>query len=98
MIWILAFLGMMAIELSYLPQIARLHRLKRADDVSYFFPLLNVAGRILALAYSVARGEDVFVVGFLVGVVLRTALLAQVVWYRRLRRTSFAAAAVGGVR
>ncbi len=69
-----------------MPQIVRICRLRRADDVSVFFPSLNATGRVLALAYSVLSHEQVFVVGFTVGLVLRCTLLAQVVWYRKLAR------------
>ncbi len=84
--WFLGSLGIVAIEASYVPQIARLFRIKRADDVSLFFPSLNAAGRVLALAYSVLSHQPVFVVGFMVGLVLRLTLLAQVIWYRKLAK------------
>ena len=80
---VIGALGMVAIEGSYLPQIARLHRIKHAGDVSYFFPALNMAGRILALIYALTSGNDVFVAGFIVGIALRLTLLGQVAWYRR---------------
>jgi len=76
---------MLAIEASYVPQIARLHRIKHADDVSYFFPTLNAAGRVLALLFAIASHNDIFVGGFLVGIALRLTLLGQVAWYRRRR-------------
>ena len=81
--WWMGSAGFLAIEASYVPQIARLHRLKRAEEMSYFFPLLNVIGRFLALAYSVTEHNDVFVSGFVLGITLRVILLAQVWWYRR---------------
>ncbi len=74
--------GIVAIEGSYVPQIVRLFRLKRAEDVSHFFPLLNASGRVLALLYALSHGETVFVGGFFVGIVLRLVLLGQVLWYR----------------
>jgi hypothetical protein len=80
-------LGMLAIELSYVPQIVRLGRLKRADEVSYLFPALNLAGRLCALVYSISTGSSVFGVGFLVGASLRLTLLLQVACYRRPRRS-----------
>jgi lipid-A-disaccharide synthase-like uncharacterized protein len=76
--------GILAIEGSYVPQITRLYRLKRADEISLFFPGLNLAGRLLALAYSVVVGDHVFVLGFLLGALLRATLLLQVAWYRRV--------------
>ncbi|MGO8994529.1 MAG: PQ-loop repeat-containing protein [Polyangiaceae bacterium] len=80
--WLLGAAGLVAIEGSYVPQIVRLFRLKKADEISYLFPGLNLAGRVMALAYSVAVGDSVFVVGFLVGATLRLVLLTQVAWYR----------------
>ena len=82
--WFLGTLGMLAIEASYVPQIARVFRLRRADDVSLFFPSLNALGRVLALAYSVLSHQPVFVAGFILGLCLRCTLLAQVIWYRKL--------------
>lgn len=84
-LWWLGSLGLVAIEASYVPQITRLARLKRADEVSYFFPGLNAGGRVLALVYSVASHQHVFVAGFVLGIALRAILLGQVAWYRRVR-------------
>lgn len=81
--WWMGSVGFLAIEASYVPQIARLHRLKRAEEVSYLFPALNLFGRLLALVYSVCEHDDVFVSGFILGIALRLVLLAQVFWYRR---------------
>jgi uncharacterized protein with PQ loop repeat len=82
---------MLIIEGSYFPQIARLYRLKRAEEVSLFFPGMNFAGRLVALTYSIVTGEHVFTVGFLVGALLRLTLLLQVAWYRRLEARASAA-------
>jgi uncharacterized protein with PQ loop repeat len=82
--WFLGSLGIVAIEASYVPQIVRLFRLRRADEVSLFFPSLNAFGRVLALAYSILSHQPVFIAGFMVGLVLRSTLLAQVIWYRHL--------------
>jgi lipid-A-disaccharide synthase-like uncharacterized protein len=84
--WLIGAVGLVAIEGSYLPQIFRLFRMKRADEISYLFPALNLAGRILALAYSLSVGNSVFTVGFLAGAALRLTLLAQVAWYRSRSR------------
>src|SRR5437588_11065754 len=73
---------MAAIEVAYLPQILRLFRRKHAADVSVLFPALNGLGRVCALIFAVHEGQSVFVVGFVVGIVLRMVLLSQVVWYR----------------
>ena len=87
--WALGSAGMMAVEASYLPQIARLARRGSADDVSLVFPILNLIGRFLALVHSLTRGDQVFVYGFVIGILLRGTLLGQVTYYRfwpRLRR------------
>jgi len=75
--------GIVAIEGSYLPQIFRLFRLKRAEELSLFFPALNLAGRLLALTYSLLTHDTVFTFGFFFGAMLRLTLLLQVIWYRR---------------
>lgn len=87
--WLLGSVGLLAIEGSYLPQIARLYRLKRSEDVSLFFPGLNLLGRVCALVYSASKGEHVFVAGLFLGIALRAVLLAQVLWYRRRARRAY---------
>jgi lipid-A-disaccharide synthase-like uncharacterized protein len=83
--WVIGTAGLLAIEASYVPQIVRLGRLRRADDVSLLFPALNATGRVLALTYSILSSQPVFIAGFVVGLLLRTTLLSQVIWYRYLR-------------
>ena len=82
---IVGALGIALIELSYVPQINRLFRLKQADDISLLFPALNLSGRVLALIYALGVAEDVFALGFIVGIVLRGTLMFQVIWYRYLK-------------
>jgi uncharacterized protein with PQ loop repeat len=79
--------GVLAIELSYVPQIVRLFRMKSAEEVSYLFPGLNLLGRLLALTYSLIVSNPVFTFGFFVGATMRLLLLLQVAWYRRVFRT-----------
>jgi lipid-A-disaccharide synthase-like uncharacterized protein len=83
---LLGTLGLVFIELSYLSQVRRLWVLKHADDISYFFPALNLTGRVLAFAYAIHVGEAVFGAGFMLGIVIRSTLLVQVVYYRRRTR------------
>ena len=73
---------MAAIEAAYVPPILRLFRRQHAADVSVWFPALNGLGRVGALVFAVHEGQAVFVIGFIVGIALRTVLLSQVVWYR----------------
>lgn len=80
--WVVGSLGMVAMEASYVPQILRLAQRKSAEDVSLVFPTLNLLGRILALAYSLTRGDQVFVLAFVVGACMRGTLLCQVAYYR----------------
>lgn len=81
--WLLGAIGLIAIEGSYFPQILRLYRLKRAEEVSLLFPALNLLGRLLAMSYAVLTSEHVFSAGLVVGILLRGTLLLQVLWYRR---------------
>jgi|SRR5580692_2590855 lipid-A-disaccharide synthase-like uncharacterized protein len=78
----LGTVAMLCIEGSYVPQIVRLFRLKHADDVSVFFPALNLFGRGLAVIYSLRQDQPVFVLGFALGMLLRAILLSQVLYYR----------------
>jgi uncharacterized protein with PQ loop repeat len=82
MVW-LGTAGIIGMEASYVPQIVRLFRMKHADELSLLFPGLNLAGRLLALTYSVLTDEHVFTVGFLIGSLLRLTLLLQIAFYRR---------------
>jgi lipid-A-disaccharide synthase-like uncharacterized protein len=78
----LGTVAILCIEGSYVPQIVRLFRLKHAEDVSVFFPSLNLFGRGLAVVYSLGQHQTVFVAGFALGMLLRAILLTQVVYYR----------------
>lgn len=84
--------GIWCIELSYLPQIARLYKRKDAEDISLFFPGLNTLGRLMAMLYAMHIGEQVFAFGFMVGLVMRGTLLAQVIYYRWLRQRVYSSA------
>lgn len=81
----LGAMGIAFIEISYLPQISRLWRQKSANDISLFFPGLNLLGRVCAFAYALHSSIEVFALGFLVGIALRGTLFCQVIWYRNLR-------------
>jgi lipid-A-disaccharide synthase-like uncharacterized protein len=83
---LIGLLGMLAIEASYLPQIYRLQKKKRAEHISAFFPGLNLMGRLFALSYSLHLGQAVLGFGFLVGVMLRALFLVQVIYYQHQHR------------
>lgn len=70
------------VEASYLPQLWRLYRMKEADEFSFLFPGLNILGRLAGLAMSVSQGSQVFGWFFFTGIVLRMALLGEVIYYR----------------
>ncbi len=82
LLWI-GTLGVIAVETSYVPQIIRLYKMKQADELSFFFPVLNLLGRALALTYALGNHENVFSRGLIIGITLRTIFFAQVVYYRR---------------
>lgn len=82
---LLGALGIAFIEISYLPQIFRLYKKKVADDISLFFPGLNLLGRLCAFAYAMHASIEVFALGFLVGIALRATLFFQVLYYRSFR-------------
>jgi uncharacterized protein with PQ loop repeat len=82
---LLGTLGIVLIEVSYLPQLLRLYTRKDADDVALLFPTLNLGGRLAALGYAVAIGEPIFSLGLIVGVGVRFAFFAMVMHYKFLR-------------
>jgi uncharacterized protein with PQ loop repeat len=79
---LIAGLGMWLMELSYVPQLYRMWKIKDARGISVLFPALNVVGRFLAMLYTWHAGELVLATGFLVGWTLRVSFLAQIVYYR----------------
>lgn len=81
-----AVIAMWLIESSYVPQLWRLYRVKEAEEFSLLFPAMNATGRLLAMAYTLAREDYVLALGFLCGLALRATLLLQVLYYRRRRR------------
>jgi hypothetical protein len=82
--------AMWLMEGSYTPQIVRLYRVKESYEISPFFPLINLTGRLLVMLYSAVVGERVLALGFLAGITLRTVLLSQTLYYRwRCRRIEY---------
>jgi lipid-A-disaccharide synthase-like uncharacterized protein len=82
-VWkLVAVAATVIIEGAYLPQLARLVKLKEANAISLFFPALSVVGRLLAIAYMVHRGENIFATGICVGVLLRGGFLGLVAYYK----------------
>jgi uncharacterized protein with PQ loop repeat len=100
LLWI-GTLGVIAVETSYVPQIIRLYKMKQAEELSFFFPVLNLLGRALALTYALANHENVFSRGLIIGITLRAIFFAQVVYYRRFaaaKPRALAALATGAAR
>lgn len=85
-LWILGTLGMICMEASYLPQIFRLYRIKRAEDVSTFFPALNVGGRTMAMTFALLSNQTVFSIGLMFGILIRLTFFGQVLWYRHAKQ------------
>lgn len=83
---VLPVVGLYIVEASYLPQLWRLYRLKRADEFSVLFPFLNIFGRACGVVCSLMLHQSIFGWFFTFGIVLRSCLLLQVVYYR-LRST-----------
>jgi hypothetical protein len=85
MLW-LAVIGMWMMEGSYIPQLVRLYRKKEAEDISLWFPCMNLTGRLCVMMYSFGQGEAALAGGFLLGIVLRGTFFGQVLYYRRRKR------------
>lgn len=78
--------GLWLVEASYLPQIWRLFKLKEADEFSFLFPGLNIAGRVAGVIYTIEQGSFLLTWFFVVGITLRLILLGQVVFYRASKK------------
>jgi uncharacterized protein with PQ loop repeat len=86
MIEIIGGSGLYLVEASYLPQLFRLHKLKEADEFSFLFPALNIVGRLAGVMLSIHDNKPTFTLFFIVGIVLRSALLSQVIYYRTRKK------------
>lgn len=81
-----AFFGCAAVETCYVPQLARLYKMKDAQEISLFFPSLNVIGRTITVVCLTHVGQNIFAFWIMIGLLLRFMFLAQVVYYRWRRR------------
>ena len=79
----LSLAGMALVEVSYMPQIARLFRMKEAHEFHLLYPSLNLVGRIVALIGAVALNRPDMMWSFIIGISVRATLLSQVLYYRR---------------
>ena len=57
-------------------------KLKEANAISLLFPALSAVGRVLAIAYMVHKGENIFATGICVGVLLRGGFPGLVAYYK----------------
>lgn len=83
---ILSVVGLYVVELSYVPQLWRLYKLKKADEFSYYFPFMNIFGRMCGVIVAMNSHQNIFGWFFLVGIALRTGFLLEVTYYRRFYR------------
>jgi uncharacterized protein with PQ loop repeat len=77
-----AFLGCAAVETCYLPQLARLYRMKESEEISLIFPTLNVLGRTATVLCLAHLGQSIFAFWITIGLLLRSSFLFQVIYYR----------------
>ena len=82
---ILTTVGVLATELSYLPQIILLHKRKKCKSISLSFVVLNILGRI-CIAITSFHYDPILSVGFITGSVLRIVLICQVLYYRKSKK------------
>lgn len=78
----LQFLGPALVESSYIPQIARLYRIKHAEEISILWPSLNLGGRALNIVITWYAGLTFFSLAVVFGLILRGAFFGQVLYYR----------------
>ena len=83
---LVAFFGCAAVETCYLPQLARLYRLKESEEISLIFPTLNVLGRVTTVLCLAHLGQHIFAFWITIGLLLRSSFLGQVIYYRWRRR------------
>ena len=83
---VFAFVGCAAVETCYVPQLARLYKLKDAEEISLIFPTLNVMGRLITVLCLAHAGQVIFAFWVTIGLLLRSSFLAQVIYYRCRRR------------
>lgn len=74
------------VELAYIPQLFTLWRAKAADEINVLFPMLNVTGRLMGIAYLLHKDVPIFALGVCVGITLRAAFLAQTAYYKLRQR------------
>lgn len=83
LIWNIAqFLGPAFVEFSYIPQLARLYRMKHSHEISVWLPAFNLAGRAVNVALTWYAGMPFFSLAVACGFALRATFFGQVLYYR----------------
>lgn len=79
--WVV-FVGILLVESSYVPQLIRLNRVKTTGEISFWFPFMNLVGRLIVMVYSFWIQQQVLGFGILLGIIFRTVFFVQVFWYK----------------
>jgi len=81
---ILGFIGAACINISFIPQIWRLYRLKSAREISLPFTILMVVGGLFWLTYGIVSGLPSVIIANIVATVLSAMMLtAKIIYGRR---------------
>ncbi|MBB6049570.1 PQ-loop domain-containing transporter [Armatimonas rosea] len=83
-------LGLVAtwlVEASALPQLWRLHQQNDTDGASLLWLCLHLLGRLVGLSAAIVEHSELFIAFFLVGTLVRGALLAKILAYRSQHRS-----------
>lgn len=83
-------LGLIAtglVEATALPPLWRHHQQKHDDPAATLWLCLQLLARLAGLSTAIVQGSELFASFFVVGALLRGALLAQVLSYRAQNRS-----------
>jgi uncharacterized protein with PQ loop repeat len=83
-------LGLVAtglVEATALPQLWRLHQQKYTDSASVLWLCLHLLGRLVGLSAAILEHSELFIAFFLMGTLLRGALLAKTLSNRSQHRS-----------
>lgn len=79
--WVV-FVGILLVESSYVPQLIRLYRVKTTAEISFWFPFMNLVGRLIVMVCSFWIQQQVLGFGVLLGIIFRTVFFVQVFYYK----------------
>jgi hypothetical protein len=83
-------LGLVAtglVEATALPQLWQLHQQKHPDSATVLWLCLHLLGRLVGLSAAILEHSELFIAFFLVGTLLRGALLAKALSHRAQHRS-----------